>query len=133
MMGILNFCLICSEKQRTPSWCDRILWHQNPQQLHDDKWLNLIWYKSAMNFQMSDHKPVMALFNLKIRSVDYKQFQKTVDTASRELDILENASLPTIKISQQQLSFGQIRYGSPKICSFIIENTGTVRCKIIDL
>jgi phosphatidylinositol-bisphosphatase len=86
-----------------------------------------------MNFQMSDHKPVMALFNLKIRSVDYKQFQKTVDTASRELDILENASLPTIKISQQQLSFGQIRYGSPKICSFIIENTGTVRCKIIDL
>jgi phosphatidylinositol-bisphosphatase len=79
-----------------------------------------------MGFRMSDHKPVMALFNLKIRSVDYEKLQKTVDEVSRELDILENASLPTIKVSQHQLVFGKIRYGSPKTCSFIIENTGTV-------
>lgn len=80
---------------------------------------------------MSDHKPVMALFSLKTRSVDYEKFQKTVEVVSRELDILENASLPTITISQQQLSFGEIRYRSPKTCSFIIENTGTVRLRLL--
>ena len=75
---------------------------------------------------MSDHKPVMALFNLKARSVDYHQFEKTVNQASRELDKLENASLPSVKINQQQLQFGDIRYRSPKTCSFVIENTGKV-------
>lgn len=120
--GLIKF----SEKQRTPSWCDRILWHQNPQHLQDESWLSLLWYESALNLMMSDHKPVMALFDLKTRSVDYEKFQKTVDDVSRELDMLENASLPTIKISQQQLSFGGVRYKSPQSCSFLIENTGTV-------
>lgn len=115
-----------SEKQRTPSWCDRILWHENPLHTHDESWLNLVWYKSAQNFTMSDHKPVMALFDLKTRLVDYQEFEKTVNQVSHELDMMENASLPAVSITQQQLSFGKVRYKCPKTSHFIIENIGLV-------
>ena len=63
---------------------------------------------------------------LPLQRKDYHQFQKTVTQASRELDKLENASLPSVKINHQQLQFEEIRYRSAKTCSFVMENTGKV-------
>ncbi len=55
-----------SEKKRAPSWCDRILWFQNP--LHKDStWLKPIYYGNTFEIKISDHKPVMAIFGAKVR------------------------------------------------------------------
>ena len=47
-----------SKKYRVPAWCDRILWksHEN---------LKLKCYNSV-DYTYSDHKPVYAIFNIKI-------------------------------------------------------------------
>ncbi|KAK8717087.1 hypothetical protein V6N13_044368 [Hibiscus sabdariffa] len=45
------------EKQRTPAWCDRILWHGKGVKL-------LFYFRSESKF--SDHRPVSALFSTQI-------------------------------------------------------------------
>ncbi len=55
-----------SEKRRSPSWCDRILWYKNPLKEEDPDWAQCIEYKSAGELKLSDHKPVMALMRLKV-------------------------------------------------------------------
>jgi hypothetical protein len=53
-----------SEKRRCPSYCDRILWKNNP--LEEKDWLNCVSYNCTMNLYTSDHKPVSALFHAKV-------------------------------------------------------------------
>lgn len=56
-----------SNKRRVPAWCDRILW-----QVHDDAFekitiaAELLEYKSLPFYVLSDHKPVVARFKLKV-------------------------------------------------------------------
>lgn len=45
------------EKQRTPAWCDRILWHGKGVRQHS-------YFRSEIKF--SDHRPVSALFSTQI-------------------------------------------------------------------
>lgn len=60
--------LLLSIKRRVPAWCDRILW-----QVHDDAFekitiaAELLEYKSLPFYVLSDHKPVVATFKLKVR------------------------------------------------------------------
>ncbi|KAI9207176.1 Endonuclease/exonuclease/phosphatase [Polychytrium aggregatum] len=75
---------VASEKKRSPAWCDRILWFRNP--LHSaeydesgDPWLRSIWYKSCMDLSLSDHKPVMALFDIKVRSLNEQLLRRIED------------------------------------------------------
>ena len=44
-----------SEKRRSPAWCDRVLW----------KGARIVQlaYQNVMNLQLSDHKPVYAVFS----------------------------------------------------------------------
>jgi hypothetical protein len=52
-----------SEKQRTPAWCDRVLWRaRDPsrvQQLHYQRW----------EVNVSDHRPISAGFKMTVKSV----------------------------------------------------------------
>lgn len=56
-----------SEKQRVPSWTDRILYMTNKE--HEDE-LNQLNYSSSMNINLSDHKPVFSTFNSKVEFID---------------------------------------------------------------
>lgn len=126
-----------SEKRRSPSWCDRVLWYPNPLHEQESEWVRLNWYKSSMEIKISDHKPVMALFTLKVRfhqnlnrqtrHIDQKRFQKVFDDISRELDMLENEAIPCLLMKEHQLEFGDVRYRVPCTKSVVIENTGKVR------
>ena len=60
--------------RRRPAWTDRIIYrifennyeHQNPQQTEGDQ-VKCKTYKSHANFTVSDHKPVSAQFDIKVR------------------------------------------------------------------
>lgn len=51
-----------SSKARTPAWCDRILYE-------NDNNLTQVYYGRS-ELKLSDHKPVLALFEAKIRRVN---------------------------------------------------------------
>jgi len=48
---------------RTPAWCDRIIYECNPFDLGQ------IYYGRA-ELLLSDHRPVLALFEVKVRTVN---------------------------------------------------------------
>ena len=52
-------------KKRIPSYCDRILWKLNSQTKHT---LDCLRYDSIHSECMSDHKPVVGVFNVKFES-----------------------------------------------------------------
>lgn len=57
-----------SEKQRVPSWTDRILYKSR-----ETKNLRQLNYGSVMDIFVSDHKPVYATFQSKVKFVDEKK------------------------------------------------------------
>ncbi|GAA5938451.1 hypothetical protein JCM3775_000896 [Rhodotorula graminis] len=53
-----------SSKQRTPSWCDRVLWRaQRPQSVVCDSY-------GRFEADLSDHRPVAAAFTVQVRKAD---------------------------------------------------------------
>eukprot|EP00048_Salpingoeca_helianthica_P024101 m.29695 g.29695 ORF g.29695 m.29695 type:complete len:480 (-) comp9186_c0_seq2:22-1461(-) len=50
-------------QQRLPAWCDRVLWRSlPPARFH----VHALWYKALPEAITSDHKPVQALFNVRV-------------------------------------------------------------------
>lgn len=52
-----------SQKKRIPAWCDRILWRV----LSDSRALQTQYRRWEAN--ISDHRPISAVFNLKVKSI----------------------------------------------------------------
>ena len=51
-----------SSKKRTPAWCDRIFYHS-------DNNLSQLYY-GRKELRVSDHRPVLALFEVKVRKIN---------------------------------------------------------------
>ena len=60
-----------SKKQRVPAWCDRILWKRNAH-------LKQLFYNSVPEVDFTDHRPVVAHFQLSIESEDSFTVSKPV-------------------------------------------------------
>lgn len=85
-----------SEKNRIPAWCDRVLWRTN--QLDKVQQLHYRRYESTV----SDHRPISAGFEVRIKSIIPAQRAAVVHDAEAEWP----------KVHEQRLELGKQHYGS---------------------
>ncbi|GFS13828.1 inositol polyphosphate 5-phosphatase OCRL-1-like [Elysia marginata] len=105
-----------SEKNRIPAWCDRILW-QGPG-------IQILRYDSHPHLKVSDHKPVSALFNTKIRVIDQKRYKRVYEDIMKKMDRLENDYLPQIKLDKTEIVFNDVKFIEAQSTVVTIANVG---------
>ena len=79
-----------------------------------------------MDLLISDHKPVYAHMTVLLRVIDESEFLNTQAVIMREIDKLENDSLPLLSVQTNQLLFAPIRYLIPQTKIITVENIGHV-------
>ena len=125
-----------SEKLRTPSWTDRILYRsKRPKVLDEDQkeldTIKTIHYLCANNIKFSDHRPVSGLYSVVIKyECDEKRSSRIREELIREFDRLENDAIPTIEVHPRppEILFNHIRYLDKPTYSLTIKNTGECPC-----
>ena len=77
------------KKCRAPAWCDRILYHQTARAVPDA--VRVESYDHILKLSGSDHKPVFAVMNVRVKEYDSAKMKKTQLRVERELKKNENA------------------------------------------
>ncbi|VDN17055.1 unnamed protein product [Gongylonema pulchrum] len=111
-----------SEKCRAPAWCDRILWWNR-----DGMNVRQLAYESVESVMFSDHKPVRAIFQVKIRTIDQAKRDACYEEAVREADRRANEALPQVELSQNDIDFGEVYFFQSASRMITIKNTGKTR------
>ena len=113
-----------SEKQRVPSWTDRILVHSTRLAL------NFVpgTYRSHPECKQSDHRPVSVVVRAHIEAVLEDRKATIRAQALKDLDKYENEATPSIRVSSgdDDLDFGSIFYAQAKITVLTLRNVGNV-------
>ncbi|BGP20914.1 hypothetical protein JCM10213_003541 [Rhodosporidiobolus nylandii] len=111
-----------SDKQRVPSWTDRILWLS----VHE-KSVVCDRYDSYPGVVMSDHKPVSALLRVPVYTAVPDKRNEVQQQVIAELDSFDNDALPDVKLSPgPSVEFGEICYDEPVSQQIELVNVGQV-------
>lgn len=78
--------------QRTPSYCDRILYQA------DESGLSQTSYGSDGTYILSDHKPVFADFKMKVEWIDNEKRHSIVNNAFKRFDMIENSQRANVTV-----------------------------------
>ncbi|KNC49078.1 RhoGAP domain-containing protein [Thecamonas trahens ATCC 50062] len=109
-----------SEKKRSPAWCDRVLW------IARRSVLNQHFYGGHHELLTSDHKPVSAVFTGEAKIVVKERKALIYHSVVRELDQLENESMPDATLSSSTFDFGTVHFKEPLSQSLVVHNNGQV-------
>lgn len=107
-----------SEKNRSPAWCDRVLWK-------GDNIVQRI-YRSHPELMHSDHKPISAVFESEVKVIDETKYRKIYEEVMKKLDKLENEFLPQVTLDKLEVNFDKVHFIESKIQIITIANTGQV-------
>lgn len=105
-----------SEKNRAPAWCDRIFWRGES--------IIQLAYRSHPSLNISDHKPVSAIFSSSIKIIDEEKYRKIYEEVIKQLDKLENELIPQVKVDRTEVDFGTVRYLELQVQTITIKNIG---------
>ena len=125
-----------SEKFRTPSWTDRILYHTKRTKTHrnsEEEFPSIqpIAYTSTASIRFSDHRPVCGLYLVAMKHTrDEIRYNQIRDELIRQIDREENDAIPTIKIEPRApaIVFNNIRYLDKVNYQISIKNIGECIC-----
>ena len=125
-----------SEKSRTPSWTDRVLYRAKRTKVKSKNETELetiqtVRYSSASNIKFSDHRPVSGLYLVAIKhECDQKVSSRIREELIRESDRMENDSIPIIEVYPRppEIIFNHIRYLDRPNYPLLIKNTGECPC-----
>ncbi|KAG6460975.1 type II inositol 1,4,5-trisphosphate 5-phosphatase [Manduca sexta] len=105
-----------SEKNRAPAWCDRIFWRGES--------ITQLAYRSHPSLNISDHKPVSAIFSSSIKIIDEEKYRKVYEEVIKQLDKMENEMIPQVKVDRTEIDFGTVRYLELQVQTITIKNIG---------
>lgn len=112
------------KKLRAPAWCDRVLWRTAS--AVDAKHWRLLYYGSIDSIVTSDHKPVHALFEVAAKTTVQERRQAVVSDVTRQLDAMENRSLPKVHLSDTGIHVPELVYSVPLKRRLTLSNVGQV-------
>jgi len=112
------------KKMRAPAWCDRILWRVT----RDPRHLQPLYYGSCEQLVASDHKPVMGLFDVAVRTTVAAKRQEVYQNILRKLDEMEKRARPCVSLEPSDgiLDLGHVPVGVAVEGKFVLRNTGEV-------
>ena len=105
------------KKARYPAYCDRIQWCSN------DSNFEQLYYRRAGKLKASDHKPVMALFQVPIKK-DILSKKKQLRAHLEALADDPAACAPKVAVDVDTIDIGDVRFEVPVLRRLIVKNVG---------
>jgi inositol polyphosphate 5-phosphatase INPP5B/F len=109
-----------SEKKRIPAYCDRILY------LSKEKNIKNLLYTSHAEYMVSDHKPVVSVYELFVKETISKKYNAIYSEILKETDKMENSLQMEVSLLSNEFDFGEIKFNQPVTKTLSVKNTGNV-------